>query len=65
MKRLGLFTGKVYTQEDFDNHNIHECCLCITDSEAEDTEYIVNKHLSHMEECRRCYGCPESRSALI
>ena len=65
MKRLGLFTGKIYTQEDFDNDKIHECCVCLTDSEAADTEYVVDKHITyHHERCINCYGCPESQSTF-
>lgn len=64
MKRLGLFTGKIYTQEDFDADTIRECCACLTDSEAADTEYVVDKHLSYREHCVNCYGCPESQTTF-
>lgn len=65
MKRLGLFTGKIYTEDDFKEDKIHECCVCISDSGAADTEYVVDKHLSYRDRCTNCYGCPESRTTFI
>ena len=65
MKRLGFFTGKIYGEEDFNTDSIRECCLSITDSQAEDTEYIVDKYAACHSNCYGCYGCPEGQSALL
>lgn len=32
MIRVGMYTGNVYSQEDYDNHRIKECCVVASPS---------------------------------
>lgn len=60
MIRVGFYTGKVYSQEDYDNRRIKECCIvanpCLKTEESikkakEDANY---KKLMNCFECRQC-----------
>ena len=63
MKRLGMFSGKVYEKSEVEN--MEECGLCITDEEANDKEWIKNKHDEHIAQCSNCFGCPLSNREPI
>jgi len=58
MKRLGRFTGKVYSQEDYDGDIIKECCLLISDEQASDEDFIRKQHLKDIIVCSSCLGLP-------
>ena len=58
--RLGCFTGKIYTQEDFDLHKIEECALLIDPSKANDDNFIKTTYARIHKNCETCVGCPES-----
>ena len=60
MKRLGAFSGKIYTEEDFKSHNINECCRVISDEESKNEQFIKNTYTKIHENCSDCQGCPES-----
>lgn len=36
MKRVGICSGKVYSEDDYNNHNIKECAICVTPSLPEE-----------------------------
>ena len=61
MKRLGCFTGKIYTQENFELHKIEECARCISDEQANDENFIKTTYERIHKNCEFCIGCPESR----
>lgn len=65
MKRVGIFTGKVYSQEDYDVHRIHECCICV-DPAYEEEEGIRRAKERQMVRkllvCAECNECEESLS---
>lgn len=61
MKRLGKFTGEIYTEEDYKSHKIHECCLLITDEQSKDKVFIKNTYERLHKDCGSCLGCPTSR----
>ena len=66
MKRIGIFSGKIYSQEDYDNDDIHECCLVLTSEEEKYTEdQMTELHIKLMQKCDGCYGCPASRKEVI
>lgn len=60
MKRLGKFTGQVY-DENYDFSKCPECCVCISDEQAEDEQFIQNQHMKDLIDCLGCLGgCPAS-----
>ena len=64
MKRLGKYTGRVYN-EDYDFSNCQECCVCITDEQATDTEFIDSHHLKDIMQCALCHGCPAAQTSKV
>ena len=59
MRRLGLFSGTVYSSEDFENDRIKECAVQIPEK-MKDSE-LKDFHKEHRGRCNGCYGCPEAR----
>lgn len=60
MKRLGKFTGKIYD----DNYNFElcpECCVCISDDEAENDSFLSERHNKDLLECLNCMSCPAAK----
>lgn len=57
MKRLGKFTGTIYN-EDYDFSKCPECCIILTDSQANDSAFIEAKKLSNRSTCTFCMACP-------
>ena len=57
MKRLGKYSGRIYDEE-YDTTKIKECCQIITDEQAEDKDWINERHLNHLKTCITCNGCP-------
>lgn len=60
MKRLGKFTKTIY-DEDYDFSRCPECCVQLTDDQAEDEEFINAHHVKDLMDCVRCFGCPASQ----
>lgn len=60
MKKLGKFTGKVY-DDDYDFSKCPECCVCISDEEANDEDCIVQRHANDLLDCLSCRGCPAAQ----
>lgn len=58
MKRLGKYTGKIYSDEE--KSEIRECCLCISDEQAENEEFVKQRHFDDLRTCVLCGGCPEA-----
>lgn len=61
MKRLGIFTGRVY-DEHYDLNKIKECCREISDETANNPNLVRFIYLTKHENCEGCFGCPASRS---
>ncbi len=61
MKRLGLCTGKIY-EDGYDETLIEECCLLLSDKQANDTAYIEMMRKQNAPRCARCMGCPASQA---
>lgn len=62
MKRLGMFSGKIY--EDHEVSGMNECGLCITDNQAEDSEYINKMKIENLAKCGGCFSCPVAETML-
>lgn len=60
MKRLGIFSGKVY---DCDAEDIKECAILINDMDAADPEVVKIRHSRYKNKCAGCGGCPMSLEA--
>ena len=59
MKRQGLFTGKIYTEEDFVEFRIKECCTLVPDEDCTDEKNKARYEKIHRD-CIGCIGgCPE------
>lgn len=57
MRRLGLYSGRVYD----DNEDYYdECCLGLTDEQANDEDWLDDQRLINRYKCLGCYGCPMS-----
>lgn len=60
MYRVGIYSGKVYSQTDFDNDKIKECAIvCHSEQEAMETTSSPKFRISH-QKCEGCNQCPES-----
>lgn len=59
MKRLGVYTGKIYSENDYKEHKIDECAIIITDEQANDHNFIKSKYERIHNNCVNCIGCPE------
>ena len=64
MKRLGMYSGKIY-EMDYDTKRIEECCLAISDEQANNKAWIASQHKEHIGECSNCFGCPLSNKEPI
>ena len=58
MKRLGIFTGHVYTEDEAPL--IKECCKVLNDREVESVALQNQLYLREHTNCKGCFGCPES-----
>lgn len=61
MKRIGFYSGKMYTEEEFTNNKIEECCRMITDEQSEDEEFCKITREITKQNCIGCNGCPLSQ----
>lgn len=55
MFRLGRFAGKVYTEQEA--LRIQECCMVISDKQAECESWLKKQHEKDFVRCKKCYGC--------
>lgn len=62
MKRLGMFSGKIYDENEVSGMN--ECGECLTESQAEDSEYINKMKAENLAKCGGCHGCPMAEVML-
>ena len=63
MQRIGLFTHRIYSQEDYDSFVIHECTIVLP--ECCRTERDIQEILDCPKyRCEDCYGCPNAKEAL-
>lgn len=59
MKRLGWCSLRLYEEDE--RHNMHECGVCVTNAQAEDTVYM-EKLKNHFHS--RCAGCSLCRESM-
>lgn len=57
MRKLGKFTGKVYGK-DYDFSKCPECCVCISEQQSEDEQFIKERHTKDLMDCLTCMSCP-------
>lgn len=56
MKRLGKFSGKIYTEKEV--LKMAECGIIVTEEQAVDEQWIKQHHLRDLLDCVKCGGCP-------
>ena len=61
MTRMGMYTGRLYSDEDFQRDRIQECCRVLTSEEEKSCETMWVLSIALKKKCAGCYGCPESR----
>ena len=58
--RVGFFTGKVYTDEDYPLRRINECALMLSDSsKVKDDKYMEDLRSRLRGNCNKCSGDPD------
>lgn len=65
MRRIGIYTGKIYSEEDFRNNKINECAMCIDpalDNDSSIEEVKTRQRIRKLMNCSYCHNeCIESR----
>ena len=61
MKKLGKFTKTIYG-EDYDFSQCPECCVQISDEEAQNEDFINAQHMKDLLDCCGCFGCQAAQS---
>ena len=64
MKKLGKFTKTIYG-EDYDFSQCPECCVMLTDEQANDETFIDQHHLEDLKDCIKCFGCPAAQKSKV
>lgn len=60
MKRIGIFTGKVY-EGNFNINEITECCKMVSDETASNSNLVKFIHLTEKQRCEGCFDCEASK----
>lgn len=60
MKRIGMYTGKIFSEDEV--KNMQECGICISDSDAQDADYVQKKYEHYHKDCISCMACPAARN---
>lgn len=61
MKKFGLFSGRIYEDNEV---GMQECGMCITDEQASDSDFIFELRTKHLASCMKCFGCPMAQQSL-
>lgn len=61
MKRIGVFTGTIYSEEDYNNNIIKECIICI--DPALPLEEGIEK-ARERQRIRKIMTCPDCKDCL-
>lgn len=60
MKRLGKYTGKIY-DDDYNFEMCPECCVCISDEDADNEDFVSERHSKDLIGCVSCMGSPAAK----
>lgn len=66
MNRIGIITGRLYSQEDYDSDRINECAYAIGPTELSEKgldEAINIAKIQRLLVCPGCRDCEESQKA--
>lgn len=61
--RLGKYSCKLYIEDEV--KNMQECGVCISDEQANNEEWINERHLQDLKDCVTCCGCPMAQKNVI
>ena len=65
MKRLGMYTGKIYEPDETGKIKSEECTVPLSENEAKDEQYIANKYnILHSSWCAGCVYCSLNREHI-
>jgi len=65
MIRVGFYTGNTYSQEDYDNHTIKECCIAVSPSSDSNESLNLAKDealYKRITQCGSCHQCEASKN---
>lgn len=60
MIRVGLFSGRIYEEKEFENDEIHECAKTFPDLDR-DKAIAFSRTNFPKQECYECKACEESQ----
>lgn len=63
MFRMGCFTKKIYTIEDY-NNGLEECCIRLPESVRKDTALLWRIQELTSKRCEHCRSCPAYQKAV-
>ncbi len=63
MQRIGKFTHRIYSEEDYNFSVIHECTIVLPDSCETEKDLQEILEIPTLQ-CEDCYGCPNAKEAL-
>jgi len=63
MYRVGVYTGRVYTQTDFENNKIRECALVYASRKEARCATKSPRYAAAHQKCVGCAQCQESARA--
>ena len=64
MKRLGMYTGHIYEEDEIPE--MKECGRCITEKQAQDPKFIAEQHIDDLLQCVQCgFSCPKAQESFI
>lgn len=64
MKRLGMYSGHVYSEDEV--ADMQECGRFISDAEANNFDAIFARHMNDLLECAKCgFSCPKAQEDII
>lgn len=63
MLRVGFYSGKVYSQHEYDNGDIWECCTIVSPSLPEDEAIKQAKEFAACQKAKSCGDCKACKAS--
>lgn len=65
MIRVGIYTGHVYSQEDYDQQKIKECCVVASPSLPKSRSIEDAKEKASYKKILNCSGCHQCEASYL
>ena len=62
MKRLGMYSGRIYEENEVEN--MKECGVMLSDEQIDDEDHLEFMRRDYRAGCLICRGCPESQKEV-